>query len=157
VTNRTPLIISVVAITTGAIFFIVSKRITYADTVKWRPIIKKVSPTGVPDRLVEAIIWVESRGNPNIIGTDGEIGLMQILPSTARQMGVNNPASLYNPEINIKTGSGYLKWQYGRYGKTEDVVAAYNAGSVKRRADGRYINQGYVNRVMDTYNSLMFT
>ena len=64
---------------------------------------------GVPVSLAHAVISVESNYRPNIRGSAGEIGLMQIKPATARMMGYTGSTSgLFNPETNIKYGMKYL-------------------------------------------------
>jgi soluble lytic murein transglycosylase-like protein len=97
--------------------------------------------------MIAAIIHQESRGDYAALGRDGEIGLMQILPATARDMGFEGDKKLYNPSINIFTGVKYLRFQLDRYGNLLDMIAAYNAGSVRKKRDGAYINLAYVANV----------
>jgi soluble lytic murein transglycosylase-like protein len=64
---------------------------------------------GLPPALVDAIMAVESRYNPASIGLDGEIGLMQVMPPTARMLGFSGSlAELAAPEINVHYGTKYL-------------------------------------------------
>jgi len=64
---------------------------------------------GVPPSLVDAVMSVESRYNPASIGMDGEIGLMQVMPPTARMLGFTGTlAELAVPEVNIRYGAKYL-------------------------------------------------
>jgi soluble lytic murein transglycosylase-like protein len=105
----------------------------------------------IPAQLVRAVIDVESKGDPEAIRRerDGELslGLMQVKESTARDLGVA-PATLLSPAIGISTGVRYLAIQLARYGgQVRDAIAAYNAGSVRRRSSGQYVNQGYVDDV----------
>lgn len=98
--------------------------------------------------MIAAIIHQESRGDYAALGRDGEIGLMQILPDTAHMMGFRgDPEELYNPSINIFTGVKYLRFQLDRYKNLLDMIAAYNAGSVRKKKDGAYINLDYVANV----------
>jgi len=76
--------------------------------------------------LIHSIIKAESNYNTNALSPKGAIGLMQLMPKTARKYGVTNP---YNPEDNIEGGVKYLKDLIKVYsGRTELVLAAYNAG-----------------------------
>lgn len=102
----------------------------------------------ISSAMIAAIIHQESRGDYAALGRDDEVGLMQILPATARDMGFEgDPVELYNPSINIFTGVKYLRFQLDRYGNLLDMIAAYNAGSVRKKKDGAYINLGYVENI----------
>lgn len=104
---------------------------------------------GVPVGLIVAIINIESGWNQDALGRDGEIGLMQILPATAEQMGFRGTeAELFDPSINIHFGTKYLKFQLGRYnGSIDHAIAGYNAGTPRTRIDGKFTNQEYVDKV----------
>ena len=98
--------------------------------------------------MIAAIIHQESRGNYAAEGRADEVGLMQIKPGTARDMGFKgDPTELFNPSINIFTGVKYLRFQLDRYGNLLDMVAAYNAGSVRKDRYGAYKNLAYVENV----------
>lgn len=102
----------------------------------------------ISSAMIAAIIHQESRGRFMSRGLSGEVGLMQIMPATARDMGfVGDEVELFNPPINIFTGVKYLRFQLDRYGNLLDMVAAYNAGSVRKNKDGAYINLSYVKSV----------
>lgn len=78
--------------------------------------------------LVAAVIRAESSGKPYATSAAGALGLMQIMPKTARALGVSQAAELYQPEINVATGTRYLSRQLRRFGSIELALAAYNAG-----------------------------
>jgi len=103
----------------------------------------------ISSAMIASIIHQESRGDYAALGRDGEIGLMQILPDTAHMMGFRgDPQELYNPSINIFTGVKYLRFQLNRYKNLLDMIAAYNAGSVRKTKNGAYINLDYVTNVV---------
>jgi soluble lytic murein transglycosylase-like protein len=80
-----------------------------ADGVaRWRPLIAQAAERhGVDASLIAAIMAVESGGDPAAVGAAGEIGLLQILPSTGRLLGVS-PGQLRDPATNLDTGARYL-------------------------------------------------
>lgn len=81
---------------------------------------------GVDRNLVDAVAWQESRYNPRAISKAGAVGVMQLMPETARQLGVHN---LYDVEQNVVGGTAYLRQQLERFGNNVPLaLAAYNAG-----------------------------
>lgn len=88
-----------------------------------------LSPT-----LIEALVWQESRWRPGAVSPAGARGLAQLMPGTARQMGVD--AS--DPHANLEGGARYLRMQLDAFGgDLEKALAAYNAGPGRvQRANG---------------------
>lgn len=91
--------------------------------------------------LIEALVWQESRWRTNAVSPVGARGLAQLMPGTARDLGVN-PA---DPFANLEGGARYLRQQMDRFGgDVERALAAYNAGP------GRVIQSGGVPRIRET-------
>ncbi len=105
--------------------------------------------------LIKAIMAQESSFRANAVRfeprlRDASYGLMQLLSGTAKDLGyAGHPLGLLDPATNIFYGVRYLKQLMGRYAQIEDVIAAYNAGRPTRAASGTYVNQGYVNGVLN--------
>ena len=90
----------------------------------------------VPAALVRAVVQVESGFDPTARSSAGAIGLMQLMPDTAAELGVADP---YDPADNLRGGVTYLKQLLEQYGGNQEIaLAAYNAGP---GAIERYGNQ----------------
>lgn len=80
---------------------------------------------GISPALVDAVMWQESRYNPKAVSSAGAIGLMQLMPGTARYLGVDP----HDPWQNVFGGAAYLRKQLDRFGNNVPLaLAAYNAG-----------------------------
>ncbi len=108
---------------------------------------------GLDSRLVAAVIWVESSSDPSAVSRKGAQGLMQLMPETARQLGVTDAL---DPNENVEGGTQYLRRQLDDHdGDLSLALAAYNAGP---QAVARYggvppypETEKYVRRVLDLY------
>jgi soluble lytic murein transglycosylase-like protein len=113
--------------------------------------IKQVSARyKVPADLVAAVIDAESDNNPRAVSRRGARGLMQLMPKTARTLGVDDP---FDPRANIDAGVRHLRALMDRFGNDLPLVlAAYNAGEVaviKHRGVPPYREtRAYVKRIL---------
>jgi soluble lytic murein transglycosylase-like protein len=101
---------------------VLSDRITgnYAQALQDIAKANDISP-----HLLEALVWQESRWNPTAMSRAGAIGLAQLMPGTARDLGVDPR----DPIQNLAGGARYLRQQLNRFdGDVEKALAAYNAG-----------------------------
>lgn len=114
----------------------VPKELVVKPQVQYASIVSRYATSyGVPVDLAHAVISVESNYRANARGSAGEIGLMQIKPSTARMMGYSGSAQgLFNPETNIKFGMKYLGMAHKLGGgATCGTILRYNAGHAAKR------------------------
>ncbi len=108
----------------------------------------------VDPSLVRSVVQVESNFNPNAVSRKGAMGLMQLMPSTARSLNVSNP---FDPAENVDAGVRHLRKLLDSYGGNVRLsLAAYNAGSgaVARSAGVPHFRetQNYVRRITNLYN-----
>ncbi|MEC7241090.1 MAG: lytic transglycosylase domain-containing protein [Myxococcota bacterium] len=112
---------------------------------------------GVPFALLKAVCVAESGMNPNAVSRAGAQGLMQLMPPTARDLGVTDS---FNPEQNVDGGARYLATQYRRFGSYRLALAAYNAGpGAVQKHNGIppfEETQAYVPKVMDLWEHFRY-
>ncbi|MGI6160420.1 MAG: lytic transglycosylase domain-containing protein [Christensenellales bacterium] len=119
--------------------------------------------TGLDAALIKAVIRAESSFNASAVSYAGAQGLMQLMPGTARELGVSNA---FDAEQNIKGGATYLKKQLDRFDDIRLALAAYNTGpgrisklNITDASDteqyGRIASgvRGYVSKVMEYYDA----
>lgn len=82
---------------------------------------------GIPANIFFGLIQQESSWNPGAISKAGAIGLSQVMPTTAPEVGID-PARLIDPVSNLTAGARYLAKQYKRFGSWELALMAYNGG-----------------------------
>jgi soluble lytic murein transglycosylase len=113
--------------------------------------------TGLPLELVLGVIRVESSGNNFAVSGVGAIGLMQLMPATAKDVaertGVHwrGAQTLFDPVVNVRLGVEYLRELIARYGNVETALAAYNWGPTliaARIRRGEAIPASYVKKVL---------
>ena len=107
---------------------------------------------GVPAALAHAVVRVESNFNPKARGRAGEVGLMQIKPTTARMMGYKGSTKgLSDPETNIKYGMKYLALAHQLGGGTTcGTILKYNAGHGAKRMNP--VSKRYCGKVQGIIN-----
>jgi soluble lytic murein transglycosylase-like protein len=112
--------------------------VQYAAALKQAAMAANVSPA-----LLAALVWQESRWNQQAVSRKGAIGLAQLMPATARYLGVNP----LDPVANLNGGARYLRQLLDQFnGDVEKALAAYNAGAARVR------NAGGVPAIAETRN-----
>lgn len=127
-----------------------------AGANRYKETIAKAANTyNVPEKLIAAIMKQESNFNPNVVSTAGAVGLMQLMPGTAKYLKVQDAR---DEEQNIMGGTKYLRQMLDQFGQnTEIALAAYNAGpgNVKKYNGIPPFKetQNYVKKVLNYFHS----
>lgn len=113
-----------------------------AGPAQWRARVAELAAKyDISPSLLEAVVWQESRWRTGAVSPVGARGLTQLMPGTARQMGVD-PS---DPHANLEGGARYLRMQLDAFGgDVEKALAAYNAGP------GRVQRAGGIPRIRET-------
>ncbi len=108
---------------------------------------------GIPEKLFLNLIRAESNFNPRAVSPKGAIGLCQLMPETAKELGVKD---VFDIDENLNAGAKYLKQLYKKYGNWKLALAAYNAGSGAVEKYGGIPpykeTQNYVKRILSSSN-----
>lgn len=115
-----------------------------------RPLARQIGTrAGIPAPLFLALVNQESGWNPRARSGAGAMGLTQLMPGTARGLGVRDP---YNPAQALTGGAKYLAEQYRRFGRWDLALSAYNSGPGGAESEGRVEafpeTQNYVKRIL---------
>ena len=110
----------------------------------------------IPAPLIKAVVAVESTFKPSAKSSAGAVGLMQLMPETARDLGVKDRK---NPEENVRGGTQYLMKMYDMFGDWMSALSAYNTGPANvRRYGGETgvprVTEDYVEMVVENYKLL---
>jgi soluble lytic murein transglycosylase-like protein len=120
-------------------------------------IIREARAQNLDPNLVVAVIEVESAGYHLAVSHVGAMGLMQLLPSTGKELAAQmniewkGPDTLFDPIINVRLGTAYLRQLADRFGSVHTALAAYNwgPGRINRRLRrGATVPSGYIEQVM---------
>ena len=127
---------------------------TALDSADLRQLVQTISREhGVDPSLVDALVRVESAYDPNAVSRRGAMGLMQLMPATAKRLGVDDP---FDPEKNIRGGVREVSRLIDHYsGNLQFALAAYNAGEgavARYRGVPPYAEtRNYVSRILTIY------
>jgi hypothetical protein len=128
-------------------FDAVSSQIPYAAEIRQAAVANGIDPL-----LLTSLVYAESNFHPNAISRCGAIGLTQLMPKTARGLGVTDP---YDPQQNLNGGAAYIARQLRTFGRVDLALAAYNAGpgAIGRLGAVPDSKQGYVRKILRKWSS----
>lgn len=131
-------------------------RISSANKRRLKPMIDRIAKKRrVDPHLVHAVIAAESGYNPKAVSPAGAVGLMQVMPATAADYGVDSADALFDPGVNVDTGTRHLKRLLSKYKNMRQAIMAYNAGEgVLDRSMGAVTypeTRNYTLRVINNY------
>jgi soluble lytic murein transglycosylase-like protein len=112
-------------------------------------IVNAAQSAGVDPGIALAVAQVESGGNQNARGAAGEVGIFQVLPTTAPG------ANLADTNTNIQVGVGYLAQLYSMFGTWPDALAAYNWGPGNVQQSNAYGQGNYPDSVQEYVNNVL--
>ena len=115
------------------------RRETYFETMS-----EIASENGLPVSLLDAVVAQESGYKAWAISRAGAMGMMQVMPGTARHLQLRNPWDAF---ANMRAGARYLRQQLDRFGRVDLALAAYNAGPERRS-----LALGYIPAIPETRN-----
>lgn len=127
-----------------------------ANAEKYRDVISEAAQAyNLPEKLIAAVIKQESNFNPNVVSSAGASGLMQLMPTTAKYLGV---ADRQNPQENIMGGAKYLRQMLNQFDNDiSTALAAYNAGPGNVKKYGGIPpfkeTQNYVSKVLGYFKA----
>jgi soluble lytic murein transglycosylase-like protein len=131
------------------------REFTRASKAQYAKVVEEVARAhGVEGALLHAVISVESRYNPRAVSSKGAVGLMQLMPATAKRYGV---ADSFDPAQNLHGGAKYLRYLLTLFNNDVSLaLAAYNAGEHAVIKNGNRIppfreTRHYVPRALDYY------
>ncbi|MGQ3080996.1 MAG: lytic transglycosylase domain-containing protein [Allorhizobium sp.] len=116
------------------------------------PLVQRAAcEAGLPIGLMDAMLIQESRYNPVAVSPKGAFGLGQLMPGTAKQLGVDR----YSLHGNLRGAARYLSWQLKEFGRVDLALAAYNAGPGRvrtvRRVPRITETQNYVTKILTNW------
>jgi soluble lytic murein transglycosylase-like protein len=123
----------------------VAGQIPYAAQIRAAAVANGVDPL-----LLASLTSTESSFRPTAVSSAGAQGLTQLMPGTARSLGVTDP---FDPQQNLNGGASYLATQLRRFGRVDLALAAYNAGPGAVASAGAVppYTSGYVSRILGTW------
>jgi cell wall-associated NlpC family hydrolase len=118
-------------------------------------IVRAAKRAGISPALLAAVVEAESQGDPRARSSAGALGLTQLMPGTAKELGVTDP---FDPAQNLAGGAKYLRSQLSRFGSEKLALAAYNAGPGAVQKAGNKVpqiseTQAYVQKVLQLEES----